>query len=298
MKTFFQFFCLLIVAHLATAQNTPQKLYELGARWDSSIWQSPYAENISDSEKLAGLSLVWSEAKYNFAFFDKVPQLYWDSLYVSYLPKVVQTRSTLEYYLALQEMMAQLNDGHTGVYPPESVGDMYSRPGFSTALIEDKVIVTEVMDKNLLDMGIWKGSEITHVDGEEVKAYVSRAVRPYVSSSTEHYRMFTQYGFQFLLGKRGTSVQLTFRTPEEKTLTRTFLYNWSLIDQFKTSPLLEYRELQGGVAYVALNSFNNEKIKAQFDSIYPRLKRQGHSSWISGKMAVETAASAGTSWSA
>ena len=32
-------------------------------------------QQLSDAEKLYGLSLLWSEAKYNFAFFDQVPEL-------------------------------------------------------------------------------------------------------------------------------------------------------------------------------------------------------------------------------
>jgi hypothetical protein len=35
--------------------------------------------DISDGEKLNGLSLVWQEANYNFAFFDQVSDLNWDS---------------------------------------------------------------------------------------------------------------------------------------------------------------------------------------------------------------------------
>jgi carboxyl-terminal processing protease len=272
MKTLLKTFFLLIVAHLATAQNTPRELYEQGARWNSTVWQTPYAENISDQEKLAGLALVWSEAKYNFAFFDKVPQLDWDSLYVSYLPKVTQTKSTLEYYQVMQEMAAQLNDGHTGVYPPELGGDMYYRPGFFTALVEDKVIVTEVHDKKLLNLGIRVGTEITHVNGEEIKAHVQRAVRPYVSFSTEHYRIFAQYGFRFLMGKKSTSVELTFLTSTGKKLTHSLAYDWSLLDHLKNKELLEFKMLPNQVAYVSLNSFSDERIKAQFDSIYPQLK--------------------------
>ena len=30
---------------------------------------------LSDAEKLYGLSLLWQEANYNFAFFDQVPDL-------------------------------------------------------------------------------------------------------------------------------------------------------------------------------------------------------------------------------
>ena len=35
--------------------------------WDSNVFNTKYNENINNDEKIAGLSKVWSEAKYNFA---------------------------------------------------------------------------------------------------------------------------------------------------------------------------------------------------------------------------------------
>jgi len=38
-------------------------------------------EQLTAEEKIYGLSLFWSEVKYNFAFFDLVPNVDWDSVY-------------------------------------------------------------------------------------------------------------------------------------------------------------------------------------------------------------------------
>jgi hypothetical protein len=40
---------------------------------------------LSVVERLSGLSLIWQEANYNFAFFDRVPDLYWDASYREYI---------------------------------------------------------------------------------------------------------------------------------------------------------------------------------------------------------------------
>ena len=105
--------------------------------------QTPYAPNISEAEKVAGLSKLWSEARYNFVFFDQVPDLDWDQLYLEYLPKVTNTKSTLEYYKVLQAFYAQLQDGHTGVWAEaDSLANLvYGRPALLTKRVEDKVLV-------------------------------------------------------------------------------------------------------------------------------------------------------------
>ncbi|GAB3166189.1 S41 family peptidase [Telluribacter humicola] len=277
MKKILTLACLFSTASFAMAQQgtTSKTLYEQGARWNSPVWESTYKENLTEQEKLAGLSLVWSEAKYNFAFFDKVPHLDWDSLYVSYIPKVQKSKSTVEYYLTLQEMFAQLNDGHTGVYPPMEVQNQHAKVGVVTALVEGKVLVLDVVNKKLAAQGVQKGLEITHINGEEVHAFANRTIRPYVSSNTEQYRLNATYGFQFLLGKKEEPVDVTFRTADGKTLTRTLKYDVPFMDFFTSRRLLEYRMLPGNVAYVVLNSFHDEKIKAEFDSIYPQLKKAG-----------------------
>ena len=42
---------------------------------------------LPEAERLAGFARLWSDVKYNFAFFDRVPELDWDKVLVEYIPK-------------------------------------------------------------------------------------------------------------------------------------------------------------------------------------------------------------------
>ena len=44
---------------------------------------------LSIPERLYGLSLIWKEAAYNFAFFDRIPELDWDAAYREYIPQAI-----------------------------------------------------------------------------------------------------------------------------------------------------------------------------------------------------------------
>jgi hypothetical protein len=48
-----------------------------------------YSEHLGAADRLAGLSLLWSEARYNFANFDLVPNLDWDAHYRATIPLVL-----------------------------------------------------------------------------------------------------------------------------------------------------------------------------------------------------------------
>ncbi len=74
-------------------------------------------------ERVAGFVRLWSEVKYNFAFFDQVPELDWDNVLDEYLPKVQQAKTWKEYYLLLERCIAILNGGHMTVYPAYSLRD-------------------------------------------------------------------------------------------------------------------------------------------------------------------------------
>ncbi len=56
--------------------------------WDNPILEIPYKENLTEDEKIAGLSKFWSEVKFNFANFDLVPELNWDQAFLEFLPRV------------------------------------------------------------------------------------------------------------------------------------------------------------------------------------------------------------------
>jgi carboxyl-terminal processing protease len=50
--------------------------------WDSKALSTPFEENLSEAEKLAGLGKFWAEVKYNFGYPEKLVALDWDNLYL------------------------------------------------------------------------------------------------------------------------------------------------------------------------------------------------------------------------
>lgn len=225
--------------------------------------ETPYAESLSEAERIAGLSRLWSEAKYNFANFDLIPDLDWDALYLQTLPKVQQATRTEDYYRELIAFVAKLRDGHSGVYPPEALADQfYSRPPMRTRLMEGRVIVTEVFHDSLTKAGLRRGTEIVTIDGKPVQDYVEQSVMPWVSASTPQDLKQRAFGFELLLGRVDRPVRLGLRqgrnAPVEISLKR-----WSPSERaalkLAGDPAFEWKWLPGNIAFVALNAFDSTK---------------------------------------
>jgi C-terminal processing protease CtpA/Prc len=263
---------LFAVSSLATAadNNNDAKLF------DSPALASAYRENLSDDEKVAGLSKFWSEVKYYFVYVERLKELDWDKLYLEYLPKVRATTSTVEYYKVLSEMCAKLRDGHTNIYPARELWDReMANPKIRTRLIEGRVLVTEVLDPALRSQGVEPGGEVVAVDGEPAVAYGRRAVAPFVSASTKQDLEQRAFGYQFLAGPAYKSPTLTFRDARGKQFDIALKRYGSAdvsIAKTRRAPF-ELRMLPDGVAYVALNSFGDDAAAIAFLAAFDQVSK-------------------------
>lgn len=116
--------------------------------------QTPYRENLSEDEKVAGLVRFWSEAKYNFVWFDKLIDFDWDAKMIEFMPRVRATKSTGEYYRVLMEFAA-----------------------LSLVLVEGRVLVSGVHgDEALKAAGAKRGSELVSVQGLLVRDYAAKFI--------------------------------------------------------------------------------------------------------------------------
>ena len=225
--------------------------------WESPALKTPYSANLSVEEKIAGLSKFWSEAKYNFINFHLVPELDWDKTYLEFIPKVLATRSTLEYYKVLQMFCARLKDGHTSVYAPDELAEeIAGRAAVSTRLVENRVIITGVYDENLKKEGLAIGQEILKIDGVPVKKYAEENVLPFTGDSTPQSSEITVYQHFLLGGKVGQNIELTIADAKGKTFSRLVpRLRWQ--DARKLYPArtaFEMKMLSGNVAHVKVNS--------------------------------------------
>ncbi len=233
---------------------------------------------LSEAERIYGLSMIWQEANYNFAFFFQVPDLDWDGAYKDYIPRVAGAESTFEYYRLLQKFCALLKDGHTYVSFPDGFEEVFDTPLIEVVNYHNKIFVVNTA-KALKDR-IPAGSEIIKVDGIPVDEYLKSRVFPYISSSTEHHLHLK--GMEKLLeGPAGTKVCVTFITPagdrqdlelirNSRTINGEWLYEREICKDF------EFRWLEDEIAYIALNSFLDKKILDDFkDSLAELQKSRG-----------------------
>ncbi len=239
--------------------------------WENLAINTAYRLDISENEKIAGLSKLWSEIKFNFVNFDFVPDVDWDGLYMEYLPKVRQSKSTFEYYLLLQEMCMRLKDGHTGiVFPKELRKKIHGRVPLQTRLIEGKVLVTQVYDEKLRQDGLYPGLEIIKVNGIDAKSYAEQYVRPYWTSNSEQGRIRTIFEYAFLRGPVGEPVELTFQDKKGNVYSKSIMRVSRIPSSRKW---VEFRILDHNIGCIDIRSFYGDDILHDFEEIFPQIQK-------------------------
>lgn len=252
-------------ADLASLHDDPRfKQLVEAARSQERLWARqpgqdlPFAPNLSDDAKVAGLSSVWSEARFNFAFFDRQPELDWNQTYLDFLPKVRATTSTEQYYRVLMQFAALLKDGHTNVYPPEPLRDaFYGRPGLHTQWVEHAVVVTGIDDPALSAQHWRVGDVLVKIDGEDPRRYAEREIAPYQSASTAQDLQVRSFDYALLSGRAGSQVHVTARNAEgkeeQRVLTRLTLAEHS---KLKTSGA-SFKLRPDGIAVLTIDEFED-----------------------------------------
>ena len=250
-----------------------RKLCAFEALWENPALNTPYREDLSWEEKVAGLSKLWAEVKYSFVFFERLPEVDWDGLYVEYLAKVRETTSTLEYYRALQELTAHLQDGHTGVnLPPELYDETSFRPAVRTRLIEGRVLVCKIdpNSETATSTSLRPGLEITRIDGIPVREYATTRILPFVRASTPQARDVWAYDYDLLLGPKGTDCELEVTDDDSPAYIVRLTRDTPVMVRPDSEPHLRW--LPGGVAHLTLKSFADNAVVSDFDSLFAALE--------------------------
>ena len=237
--------------------------------WRGPASATPYKDVLSVQERVAGLSLFWAEARQNFVFFDRVPELDWDQVYMDYLAKVMAANTTRDYYAVMRELAPLLRDGHTNIGPPAELhGEFEARPPLRTVLVEGRVLVRHVDDAALAPR-VQVGEEVLAIDGMPVLQYARQRVYPLVSAGAPQDRDFQAYTVQLLNGRAADPVRLQLRRADgsehEESLVRSSGYHWPEAHAF--------RMLDDGVAYIAIEQFTDDSGLKTFEAALPQIMR-------------------------
>lgn len=245
-------------------------------RWSDKAFQSRFVENISDAEKAAGLSKLWAEVKFNFVNFHLVPDLDWNEQYVEYMPKVLASKSTLEYYRLLEELVAKLKDGHTNVYLPSKLDTRFNaRPQLRSRLIEDRVIIIKVLNSKLASAGIEVGQEVIKIDGVPVKNYAKRNIAPFMAASTQQDLATKTFESQLFRGPLDQEIELELLSPAGKKLTAKIERSPTnrLVRFLKRPAPLSFKMIDGQFAHIRLTSFATTTALKDFKAAFEKIEK-------------------------
>lgn len=262
---------------LAALQSEPrfQRLVQENRALDR-IWKHPaiataYADTLSPGQRVAGLSLFWSEANFAFVYFDHVPDVDWDEKYLEFLPQVLAAQTTHDYYEVMMRFAPLLRDAHTNIYPPEAIAaQFYASPPIETALVDGHVLVLQVASPTVEKLGVHAGDEIAAIDGQPVREYAESHVRPYVSSGTPQDAAARMYGYALLHGDESKAMALTLR--DSRGHERVVTVNRSHYGDAHWKEPAFFRDLGRGVVYVNLDQFENDHVDKEFDKAWPRIR--------------------------
>ncbi len=228
-------------------------------------------------ERLTGFIRFWTEAKHNFPFFSRMPELNWDKVLVEYLPRVRKAETLQEYNKVMLSLAALLKDGHTNYYPHGNRN--YYCPPIRVIGTGGKAIIQQV-DLNdssldaqsrdaLMNTNLRPGEEITSVDGLPVNEHLEKNVYPYVCASTPQGRDVSAF-YKLLQGEPGSRLSLSVKRLDGSTcglkLTRCTAFPPSEKNDFV------FRKISDDVGYVNLPTFGGSSTADQFDKLADQMK--------------------------
>lgn len=235
------------------------------------LYENPYfADSLTAETKIAGLSHAWAEAKFNFANFDLIPQVKWDSIYQAYIPKVLQTNNKNDYYKILGQFYTHLKDGHSRIIPPKELWDIsYAALPLRAQSIDGKVVVTSVLLAGEEYKDLKPGSIISKINGEPIDSYTAKNIIPQISYSTEQDRLARLYRYEFTRGPLDEKVELEFTSPKGKSFKQTFS-RIPAESLFSLGQDWSYRKLSPTTSLLTVNTFNDEALVPFIDSIFQK----------------------------
>ncbi len=230
--------------------------------------------DIGTDEKIEGLARFWSEAKYNFAYFDQAG-LDWDQTFREYLPRVMETESTWEYYLVMREFSALLKDGHTDITLPARLVETKMHRPVELGYTEGGYYVKNVnrKEQDLLPVG----SVLEKVEGQPADQWFRSLIDPYISASGESSaRNKAAYALYHQLPDTVQTLQMTFTAPNGDPVVYFYRYRsapveWAIAK--KPAGIYRLTLLENNIVHIELNSFGDRKIVDRFLDDLPVIEK-------------------------
>lgn len=213
------------------------------------------------------MATVWSNARYNYAFWDRV-HADWDSALDASLVVAAQRQSDFSCFRQLRRLLTLLEDGQAEIVPPASVRARFARPPMMVRAVEGRPFIMDYAEN--AEMRIARPerlAEIVAVQEIPAATWIRDSILPETPGSTPAARWQRAVAWM-LSGEKGSALHLRLRLPGGEERGASVTRSTSLTDRWPlVFPPLSVDTLPGGVYVVHLNAFG-ATTAAEFDAAF------------------------------
>src|SRR5437899_3818839 len=156
------------------------------------------------------VATLWAEARYNFAWWDRV-RADWDSALSANLRLAAQPQSDVLFYRRLRRLVALLGDGQAAVVPPASLRSRIARPPLLLESVEQRPLIREYAENDEMRVARPERlAEIVAVQGVPAESWIRDSVLPETSAATPTDR-WQRDDLRMLQGEKGKNDKLLQR---------------------------------------------------------------------------------------
>jgi len=166
----------------------------------------------------ANFARLWRALDYAYPYFEE-KGVDWEAVYAQYAPQAQQAHSDEAYWRVVASMLAELNDGHTGVVSPwPQSGRRYFGTGYLIAEARRWAVLVDEVGVTARAAGLERGDEVLAVDGLLIDDALDALAPVLVAGATPQQRR-TKAAFN-ILSTTGDALTVTVRGPAgERTVT-------------------------------------------------------------------------------
>lgn len=256
--------------------------YSLSAKPNNNlntVAKQEYPILYTSADKMYGLSLLWSEIKYNFANIDLL-EFDIDSLYQATIPQILNTSNDIEYFDIIERFLASMQDGHTQILnTPYEWSDYYDYIPANIIETDKKFYFSSVRKNAGLNPRLFE-AEIIEIEGISTKEYVEKNILPNICTSTENMRWYEASGLM-QQGLKNTYFRGKARTSSGEVVPFSILRNGSVdanenneFDSWKSIRIPRQQvitlEWIDDIAFLDIRAFTPD-VPAILDSIMPQI---------------------------
>ncbi len=208
----------------------------------------------SQDLRTADVIIAWNVFQHFYPYFDQV-EADWEAVLDESLKRALEDRTKEDFFLTLNSLVAQLQDGHGNVYDQESMNQ--AGPPFSAEWIEGRLVVMASQEPE----NFRKGDIILSIDGEDA-ADSLRAAERYISGSAQWKRHKSLWRLGY--GGIDTVAGITIQRDDQVIETEFKRNNRTPLKENKGPDI---QELEDGVFYINLDAAPWKDIQARISDI-------------------------------